>query len=224
MRILLVEDEEKLARLVARGLEHAGYTVDTIDDGVKAESRIKYGTYDVIVLDIMLPGQDGIAVCTHVREAGILTPIIMLTAKDALEDKLAGLNAGADDYLTKPFEFEELKARLHVLLRRSEKPLVSKMSVGNLCMDTTTHRVYVGETEVMLTLKEYAVLEYLLRHKNQVVDRGQILDHCWGYDFTSFSNIVDVYVKRVRNKLQKVSNEKYITTIRGVGYTIEDKA
>lgn len=222
MKVLLVEDEEKLARFIKRGLEATGYTVDTVKDGKQAESQIQFGSYDCVVLDVMLPEQDGITTCQHVRDKGILTPIIMLTAKSVLEDKLAGLGAGADDYLTKPFEFEELKARIHSLLRRTEQPITEVLSCGSLRMDTTAHRVYVDETEVPLTHKEYAVLEQLLRHKNQVLTREQILDHCWGYEFDSFSNVVDVYIKRVRKKLEKISNAIFIQTIRGVGYTIQE--
>ncbi len=221
MKILIVEDEEKLARFIKRGLEAENYTVDVVYDGEKAESQIQFGNYDCVILDIMLPKKDGITVCKNIRDKGILSYIIILTAKNSLDDKIAGLTAGADDYLTKPFEFEELKARIYALIRRSGKPIIEKLSFKNLIMETLSHKVYISDKELFLTPKEYLLLELLLRNKGQVLTRDQILEHCWGYDFDSFSNIVDVYIKRVRKKLKNISNEEFIKTVRGVGYTLE---
>ena len=221
MKILVVEDEEKLARFIKRGLENKGYVVDVAKDGKTAVSMIGFGGYDCVVLDLMLPEKDGITVLREVREREINVPIIVLTAKNTLEDKLAGLRAGADDYLTKPFAFPELEARIQVLLRRRELKPQEVFRSGDLELNTATHRVKVGDRVVKLTLKEYAVLELLLRHRGSVVSRTQILDHCWGYDFDSFSNVVDVYVKRVREKLDPNDSDKYIKTVRGVGYLIE---
>ncbi len=224
MRLLVVEDEEKLARFIKRGLEASGYTVDIVSDGNKAESQIQFGKYDCMILDLMIPNKDGITICKNIRDKGITSPIIMLTAKGNLEDKLLGLGAGADDYLTKPFEFEELKARIQALLRRKEKQIQEKLTSKDIVMNTTSHTVTVSGKPLNLTLKEYAVLELLMRNKNHVMTRTKILDHCWGYDFDSFSNVVDVYIKRIRNKIKKISkkDEEYIQTIRGIGYKITD--
>jgi len=221
MKILVVEDEAKLARFIKRGLENAGYVVDVVKDGGTALSQIIFGSYDGVVLDLMLPEKDGITVVQEAREKGVNVPIIILTAKNTLEDKLAGLRAGADDYLTKPFAFPELEARIQALLRRRKLKPQEVFKSGDLELNTATHTVKTGGKKVELTLKEYAVLELLLRHRGTVVSRTQILDHCWGYDFDSFSNVVDVYVKRVREKLDANDNNKYIKTVRGVGYMIE---
>ena len=221
MKILIVEDEEKMARFIKRGLEAKGYVVDVVADGETAKNRIVFGGHDCVVLDVMLPSADGIEVCRYVREKGSVTPIIMLTAKDTLEDKLLGLGAGADDYLTKPFAFAELEARIVALLRRRDKKVQEVFRVKDLELNSSKHIVLVGGKEISFTLKEYAVLELLLRNKDLVLTREQILDHCWGYDFDSFSNVVDVYIRRVRKKLNASDMEKYIKTVRGVGYSIK---
>jgi len=221
MKILVVEDEEKMAKFIKRGLESSGFTVDIVDNGETAQNRIIFGGNDCIVLDVMLPKKNGIEVCQYVREKGVMTPIIILTAKDSLDDKLAGLHAGADDYLVKPFAFAELEARIKALLRRKKQELKEVFTVKDLSLDTSKHAVFIGGREVALTLKEYSVLEFLMRNTDRVLSREQILDHCWGYDFDSFSNIIDVYIKRIRKKLHPSDTERYIKTVRGVGYMVK---
>ena len=218
MKILLTEDNQKLAVSIKKGLEQEGYAVDILSSGEEAESRIMSHCedYDVMVLDIMLPGKDGISVCASLREANSMIPIIMLTAKDTVSDKIAGLDAGADDYLIKPFSFEELLARIRALLRRPKQlsPLILK--ANNLELNTTTKIVTVNDIAIPLTLREFGILEYLLRHPNQVISREQILAHVWDYSFDSFSNVVDVHIKNLRKKLQHY--EKNLETLRGMGY------
>lgn len=221
MKILVVEDEEKLARFIKRGLEQESFAVDVVADGKQAVNQILFGSYDCVVLDIMLPGKNGIEVCEYVRDKNNTSPILMLTARSGLEDKISALNVGADDYLVKPFEFEELKARIRALMRRSSTvaPLES-FTVDDVTLDCNAHKVFKQGKELSMSLKEFAVFEYLIRNRGRVVSREQILEHCWGYDFDSFSNIVDVYVKRVRDKLDSKNHDTYIKTVRGMGYTI----
>jgi DNA-binding response OmpR family regulator len=223
MRILVVEDEEKLAQALKRGLEKEGYAVDTIMDGEAAERRIEVGhqNYDLIVLDLMLPGRDGFEICRHARALHIITPILVLTARDAIDDKVSALDSGADDYLVKPFSFSELSARIRALLRRPEQALPAQLKVGDLSLDTTSRKVYRGDKEVFLTLKEFGLLEFLMRHPNQVLNREQILDHVWDFAFDSFSNVIDVHIKNLRKKIDDDNNEKLLETIRGVGYKIK---
>lgn len=221
MRILLIEDNEKLNRFIKRGLEKESYAVDSVSTFKKGLSQASFGDYDCIVLDVMLPDGDGFALAKTLRDKSIESPILMLTAKGTTADKVAGFSAGADDYLTKPFEFAELLQRIKALLRRPRKIVHDELSASGIMMDTQAHKVTVEGRLVSLTAKEYMVLEFLLRHKGTVVDRSQLLDHCWGYDFDSFSNIADVYIRRVRKKLDADNHEKYIKTVRGVGYTID---
>jgi DNA-binding response OmpR family regulator len=223
MRILVIEDQEKLALSLKRGFEQNGYAVDAIFDGEKALKRIElnHADYDVIVLDIMLPGVDGITICKKMRDENIITPVLMLTAKDTVEDRILGLDAGADDYLVKPFSFNELLARVRSLLRRPREILPVELKVGNLTLNTTTRKVIQGKKEIEFTLKEFAILEYFMRHPNQVLNREQILTNVWDFAFDSFSNVVDVHLKNLRKKLETKNNDTIIETIHGVGYKLK---
>lgn len=220
MRILIVEDNKKLAGYIKKGLEKNGYVADCVYDGENGEERAIFGEYDLIILDLMLPKKDGISVCCTLRDKSINTPVIMLTAKGELDDRVNGLDSGADDYLVKPFELQELLARLRALLRRPIKSIPIIITAQDISLDNAKHLVKQGEKELTLTLKEYMVLEYLMINKGQVLMRDQFLDHCWDFAYDSFSNIVDVYIKRLRRKLND-KNEKYIKTIRGVGYKFQ---
>ncbi len=222
MRILIIEDEEKLAASLKKGLEREGYAVDYVVDGETGQRRIEmyYKDYDLIVLDLMLPKKDGFEICRNVRKQNITTPILVLTARDAVDDKVEALNAGADDYLVKPFSFEELIARIHAILRRPEPVLPSELRVKDLVLDTVARKVYRRNQEILLTLKEYGLLEYLMRHPNQVITRERMIDHLWDFAFDSFSNVVDVHIKNLRKKIDSDYDEKLLETIRGVGYKI----
>lgn len=222
MRVLLVEDVKKLAAFIKKGLEAQSYSVDCVHDGVSAEDKALTGIYDLIVLDLMLPKKDGIAVCRSLREKKISTPILMLTARGEVEDRVTGLDVGADDYLVKPFDFAELLARSRALLRRPPEKLPEKIAVRDVIIDNSTRKVTKGGNVINLSLKEYALLEYLIRNKNIVVSRDQILNHCWGWDFDSCSNVVDVYIKKLRRKLDPGDQPGYIKTMRGVGYVIKE--
>ncbi len=222
MRILIVEDEEKLATALKKGLEKEGYAADYIMDGEAGQRRIEinHRDYDLIILDLMLPKVTGFEIAQSVRKLGILTPILILTARDAIDDKVSALDAGADDYLVKPFSFEELFARVRALLRRPEQVLPLELKVKDLMLNVTTRKVYRQDKEIPLTLKEFGLLEYLMRHPNQVLTREQILDHLWDFAFDSFSNIVDVHMKNLRKKVDQDYHDKLLETIRGVGYKI----
>ena len=227
MRILIVEDEEELAKSLKKGLEKEGYAVDYVTDGESAERRIEIHSqdYDIIILDLMLPGKDGSVICKNAREKNITTPIIILTARDEVEDKIGALDCGADDYLVKPFSFEELLARLRALLRRPEHNLPTELRTQGLSLNTNTRKAFCmlcGGTEILLTLKEFRLLEYLMRHPNEVVEREQILSHVWDFNFDSFSNVVDVHIKNLRKKLNHNNHdEKILETVRGIGYRIK---
>ena len=221
MRILLVEDNQKLAGYLKKALEQKSYAVDSVFDGETAEKRALFGDYDLVILDIMLPKKDGITVCRSLRNHNINIPIIMLTAKGDLNDRVHGLDSGADDYLVKPFELVELLARMRALLRRPEEKTTEVLQAQDITLDSATHMVKRGKKEVVLTLKEYCVLEYLIRNTATTITREQILDHCWDFAFDSFSNIVDVYIKQLRKKLDD-PDEHYIRTIRGVGYQFQE--
>lgn len=218
MRLLLVEDNQKLSSYIKKGLENHSYAIDCVFDGEAAEKQIIYGEYDLIILDILLPKKDGITVCKNIREKNINTPVLMLTAKGEIEDRIMGLDSGADDYLAKPFNFNELLARIRALLRRPKEKKEEIIIAQNISIDGSKHIVKKGNEILELTLKEYAVLEYLMRNKDMVVGREQILEHCWDLSYESFSNIVDVYIKRLRKKMSPDNYEKYIQTIRGIGY------
>lgn len=223
MRILIVEDNEKLAASLKKGLMNNGFAADCVHDGETAERRIDvhHDDYDVVVLDLMLPKKNGIEVCEALRAKGIMIPIIMLTARNTTEDKIVGLNSGADDYLTKPFSHDELVARINALLRRPPQTLPRELHSGDVRLDLIARKAYRSGTEVPLTLKEFMVLEYLMRHPNEVVTREQILNHAWDFAFESWSNVVEVHIKNVRKKVYPNGNEKVLETIRGVGYRLK---
>lgn len=223
MRILIIEDEEKLALALKKGLKKEGFAVDYIMDGEAGERRIvlNHKDYDLIILDLMLPKKNGFEICETVRKLEIKTPILVLTARDATEDKVSALNVGADDYLVKPFSFQELMARIKAILRRPEQALPNELVIQDLHLDSITRKVIKKGKEVNLTLKEFTLLEYLMRHPGQVLNREQITDHVWDFAFDSFSNIVDVHIKNLRKKIGDAHNEKILETIRGVGYRIK---
>jgi len=218
--VLVVEDEKKLAGLLARGLREEGYAADIADRGEEALWMAHAVPYDAIVLDVMLPGLDGFAVCRRLRLEGVWSPVLMLTARDAVDDRVIGLDAGADDYLTKPFSFEELLARLRSLTRRApvERPPV--LTVGELRLDPAAHRAWRGEAELELSAKEFALLELFMRRPGAVLTRGQLLEGAWDIAFESRSNVVDVYVRYLREKIDRPFDCDSIETVRGVGYRL----
>ena len=220
MRVLVVEDERKIADFIRRGLTEQGYAVDVAYDGEEALGWPAVADFDVMLLDVMLPGRNGIDVCRTLRERGVRLPILMLTARDAVEDRVRGLDSGADDYLVKPFAFAELLARLRALTRREAGVVTPSLEIGDLTLDTTTREVRRAGSAIELTTKEYAILEYLMRHPNQVLTRGMIAEHVWNYDFDNVSNVIDVHIRNLRRKIDDESSMKLISTIRGAGYRI----
>lgn len=222
MRLLVVEDDPKLANLIARGLREDAYAVDTIADGTEAVSQAAINSYDAIILDVMLPGLDGFGVVQRLRERGIRTPVLMLTARDAVADRIAGLDAGADDYLVKPFDFGELLARVRALLRRPEGLQAMTVSVGDLEIDLRSHAVQRAGTAITLTAKEFALLELLARHAGQVVSRADIVAHVWDDNHDPFTNAVEVYMNRLRGKIDREPLAPLLHTRRGVGYMLAD--
>jgi len=220
MRVLLVEDEPKIADFVQRGLTEEGHAVDVATDGEEGLEWTSIAEFDVIILDVMLPVVDGLMVCRTLRERGIATPVLMLTAKDAVEDRVSGLDSGADDYLVKPFAFAELLARLRALARRQPVATGTSLAIGDLALDTTTREVARGGRLIELTTKEYAILEYLMRHPNQVLTRTMIAEHVWNYDFDNASNVIDVHIRNLRRKVDEATDEKLIRTVRGAGYRL----
>ncbi|HEY0429946.1 MAG TPA: response regulator [Pyrinomonadaceae bacterium] len=220
--MLLVEDDGRIASFVAKGLRENAYAVDVAADGENALYQAAVNSYDAIILDVMLPVKDGFEVCRELRESKVKTPILMLTARDALEDKISGLDYGADDYLTKPFAFEELLARLRALLRRSAEIRPPRITIADLVIDTTAQRVWRGGREISLTTKEYALLEYLAREKGKVVGRAAIAEHVWDENFDAFSNLIDVYIKRLRAKMDENFDVQLIHTRRGAGYFLSE--
>lgn len=221
MRVLIVEDERKISAYVKRGLEEQGYAVDAAYTGTEALDFADAAPYDLILLDILLPEMDGLAVCRELRRTGNRTPVLMLTARDAIDDRVAGLDAGADDYLVKPFALKELLARLRALNRRSaDVPKSPVLQLADLTLDTLTRRVKRGKKNIELAAKEYAVLECLLREPERVLTRTQIAEHVWNYDVFNKSNIVDVYIKNLRRKIDDGFEVKLIHTIRGAGYRL----
>ncbi|MBI5638824.1 MAG: response regulator transcription factor [Nitrospirae bacterium] len=219
MKILLVEDEKGVAHFIRKGLEEEHYDIDLAVDGEEGLSLAAKNQYDLMILDVMLPGMNGIELCRQIRQKDIQSPIMMLTARDSVRDKVQGLESGADDYLTKPFSFEEFLARVHALLRRKQDKL-TELVFKELKVDTIGHRVYVAGNEVQLRPKEYALLLYLLKNKGNAVSRPEILAHVWGYDFNPNTNFVDVHIKSLRVKLGQFSKTNFIQSIRGVGYMI----
>jgi DNA-binding response OmpR family regulator len=221
MRVLLVDDEPNAALVLAKGLREQAYAVDVSADGDSAIFQAGTTDYDAVILDVMLPVKDGFAVCRAIREAGSTVPILMLTARDAVEARIEGLDCGADDYLVKPFDFGELLARLRALIRRGTQPLLpERLTVGPLTIDTRGRRVQVRSRDVSLTAKEYALLEYLVRRAGDVVSRADISEHVWDEHYDPVSNVVDVYVQRLRRKLDRSGGESVIRTRRGEGYQL----
>ena len=220
MRILVVEDELKMASLLRRGLTEEGHAVDLARTGDDALWMAGAAEYDAIVLDLMLPGVDGIEVCRRVRERGVWAPVLMLTARDAVEDRVAGLDVGADDYLPKPFSFAELLARIRALVRRggTERPVV--LEVGDLRLDPATRQVWRGRAEVRLSAKEFSLLEAFMRRPGLVLSRLQLLEHAWDYGYENRSNVIDVYIRYLRDKIDRPFGRDSIETVRGVGYRL----
>ncbi|HUA60234.1 MAG TPA: response regulator transcription factor [Verrucomicrobiae bacterium] len=220
MRILLVEDESRVANFVAKGLREQTYAVDVARNGEEALYQASVNEYDLVVLDVLLPVKDGHAVCRELRASGFRAPILMLTARDSVDDRVAGLDSGADDYLTKPFDFKELLARLRALARRSSSLRPAVIHVGDLSLDTASHRAARAGRGVSLTAKEYALLEYLMLNEGRVVGREQIAQHVWDESFDPFSNVIDVYIRRLRSKLDASGAVPLIHTRRGEGYVL----
>jgi DNA-binding response OmpR family regulator len=220
VRILVVEDAKKLAASLKRGLQDEGYAVDVLFDGLAAQKRIlaREEQYDLLVLDIMLPGMDGLTLCREVRRRGVTLPVLMLTARDTTDDKVRGLDTGADDYLVKPFAFQELLARIRTLLRRPTHVLPTELRAGDLVLDPAARTVTRGAQPVELSTKEFALLELFMRNQGRVLSRDQILDHVWNDDYDAFSNVVDVYVGRLRKKVDLGGRPSLFQTVRGVGY------
>ena len=221
MRILVVEDEKKVASFLQKGLEEEYYIVDCAYNGEEALYMLEVNDYDLVILDIMLPKIDGLEVLRRVRGKGLSLPVLMLTAKDSVEDIVRGLDAGGDDYLTKPFAFAELLARVRALLRRREREPLGELKVADLVLNPLTHKVSRGGKQIELTAKEYALLEYLMRHANRVVTRTMISEHVWDYHFDPMTNVIDVYVNHLRKKVDMGFAHKLIHTIRGVGYMLK---
>lgn len=222
MRILIVEDDKKVAAFLQKGLREEQYAVDVCRNGEDAVYEAQVNPYDVIILDIMLPGKDGFTICRELRENNVLTPILMLTAKDSLEDKILGLSEGADDYLTKPFSFEELLARIRALLRRSQDYKTGSLKVADLELDPLRRTVQRGGTPIALSGKEYALLEYLLRNKGIILSQSKIIDHVWDRNYDGTSNLINVYINHLREKIDKDAEVKLIKTVRGQGYKIDE--
>ncbi len=222
MRILLIEDNRRLSDSLRATLLEDGYAVDTAYDGVEGEDMALLAPYDVIILDVMLPKRDGIEVCRSLRDQKMAAPILMLTARDGLDDRVLGLDSGADDYLVKPFEVKELRARLRALLRRDSVNKSGSLVIDNLRLDPSTHYVWRGETPLDLTAKEYALLEYMMRNPNRLITREMVTAHLWDYDQTIASNVVDVYIRRLRRKVDDPYPVKLIETVRGAGYRLRD--
>jgi len=224
MRLLLVEDDARIARFVAKGLREQTYAVDVASTGEDALYQAAINTYDLVILDVMIPGRDGFEVCRELRKSGQRMPILMLTARDAVEDRITGLDHGADDYLTKPFEFRELLARLRALLRRSGEFRPAKITVADLVLDTGAQTVSRAGRNVALTAKEYALVEYLARNAGRVVGRAEIAEHVWDETFDPFSNLIEVYINRVRRKIDLDSAKPLLRTRRGAGYLLGSAA
>jgi heavy metal response regulator len=221
MRILIIEDEGKIAAFLKRGLKEEGYAVDVAADGEQGYFLASTQDCDLIILDLMLPGLDGLDLCRKLRAEGNEARILVLTARDKVRDKVQGLNAGADDYLTKPFAFEELLARVRALLRKREAGSPTKLQVADLTMDLLTHKVLRAGREIELTSREFALLEYLIRNVETVVTRTMIAEHVWDVNFDTFTNVIDVYMSYLRNKIDRDFPDKLIRTVRGRGYVIK---
>jgi heavy metal response regulator len=223
MRILVVEDEKKVASFIKRGLEEEDFAVDVAFDGEEGLYLAENNPYDVILMDLMLPKKDGLTVIRELRAKDISTPVLCLTAKDSVEDIVSGLESGSDDYLTKPFAFGELLARVKALVRRISKDRGAEIHFADLRLDPVTHKIWRSDKEIDLTAKEYALLEYFMRNPNEVLTRAMIAEHVWDYTFDSFTNIIDVYVNYLRKKVDKDFSKKLIHTVRGVGYVLKEE-
>lgn len=223
MRILVVEDERKVSAFIKRGLEEERYIVDTAEDGQEGLKIAQENVFDAIVLDVMLPKLDGYSILKTLRDQGNVTPVLMLTARGTTEDRVQGLDLGADDYLAKPFHLEELAARLRSILRRTTTEKTTKLTCGGLTLDMVTHMAYRDGKEIELTTKEYALLEYLMRNKERILSRSMIMQHVWKHNFDPESNIIDVYVKRLRQKVERPDRPQMVQSIRGVGYRMKDE-
>jgi len=223
MRILVVEDEKKVASFIKRGLEEENFTVDMAYDGEEGLYMAETNPYDLILMDLMLPKMDGLAVIKELRNKGTKTPVLCLTAKDTVEDIVSGLDSGSDDYLTKPFAFAELVARVRALLRRGTQDRGAEIRFADLRLDPVAHKVWRGNKEIDLTAKEYALLEYFMRNPNQILTRTMIAEHVWDYTFDSFTNIIDVYVNYLRKKVDRDYDKKLIHTVRGIGYVLKEE-
>ncbi|MFI5048199.1 MAG: response regulator transcription factor [Acidimicrobiia bacterium] len=224
MRVLVVEDEVKMAALVKRALEREGYAVDVAGNGQDGLWLGSENAYDAIVLDVMIPAPNGFEVCRELRARGMWAPVLLLTARDGVDDRVTGLDAGADDYLAKPFSFAELAARLRALTRRGAVPRPSILSAGDLTLDPATHRVTRGDVDIELSPKEFALLELFLRHPDDVLTRTSILEHAWDFAYDGTSNVVDVYVRYLREKIDRPFGRETIETVRGVGYRLRSAA
>jgi DNA-binding response OmpR family regulator len=222
MRLLLVEDNKRLSDSLRLTLEDDGYAVDVAYDGLDGEEMGLMDVYDILILDIMLPGKDGIEVCKALRNKRVRTPVLMLTARDALEDRVLGLDSGADDYLVKPFEVDELRARIRALLRRESVAKTGTLQIGDLLLDPATHTVKRGNQPIELTAKEFSLLEYMMRHPNHLITREMAEEHLWSYEKIVASNVVDVYIRRLRRKIDDPFEIKLLETLRGAGYRIRD--
>jgi heavy metal response regulator len=223
MRILVVEDEKKIADFIRRGLKEEGYAVDAAYDGEEGLFLAKTNDYDLVLLDLMLPKLDGLTLCKKLKEAKVKSRVVMLTAKGAVKDKVLGLDSGADDYLTKPFAFEELLARIRAIFRKKEAQAPTKLNVADLELDLLTHKVARGSKEIELTAKEHSLLEYLMRNEGSIVTRTMISEHVWDIDFDTFTNVIDVYINYLRNKIDSGFKKKLIHTVRGRGYILKEK-
>ncbi len=223
MRVLVAEDERDLNRIICKKLKVEGYSVDTCYDGKEALEFIKVTPYDIILMDIMMPFKDGYEVLEETRKKGIKTPVLFLTAKDAIEDRVKGLDLGADDYIVKPFHFDELMARIRVMIRRSHGSVSNKLQVADLILDSSTHTVERNGKNIELSAKEFAILEYMMQNKGIVLSRTKLEEHIWNYDYQGFSNMIDVYIRYIRIKVDKDFEPKLIHTVRGVGYVLKDK-
>jgi two-component system OmpR family response regulator len=220
MRVLIIEDEVKMASLIRRGLREEGLAADVAIKGEDALWMAGATSYDAIVLDVMLPGIDGFETCRRLREEGVWAPVLMLTARDAVEDRVAGLDTGADDYLTKPFSFVELLARIRALARRGRVEHATVLNAGDLHLEPAARRVWRGDTDIALSAKEFALLETFMRHPGQVLDRLQLLEHAWDYNYENRSNVIDVYVRYLREKIDRPFGVDSLETVRGAGYRL----
>jgi len=222
MRILIVEDEPKLAKIIKSGLKAKGFAVDHLSDGQRAQKRIQsnHTDYDLVVLDLNLPGRGGLEICKAIRELGIVTPVLILTADNHVETKASLFNAGADDYLVKPFAFDELLARIQAVSRRPKQMLPAELKVFDIVLSPATQKVSRAGKEVKFTLREFRILEYFIRNPNRVLSREDITSNIWDFDYDSFSNVLDVFINKIRNKIDKGRRQKLIETVHGVGYRL----